>query len=364
MSKIYDAARGYPNGQVYILTPQERDKLRDQLAAWNQGGGRPQRDMAPCFNCSQEYEACIVFERGGPSGGGDEYGSSGGGGSGGGGSPPGGGPDSVGPVTGVPTDCIPDYANMDQPGLTPQMHYVLGFSQSARQCIADQTTIRNLALGALAAKFKQVAALLIVAAAPVAIDAALHPPGYSRNPDPYLQGREEGRNLCEWGLKVSPLLLARCVAGKKPVATPPRTPLSPLAVAMADLGWLKKINPTGNLNNCAQAAMATDETLAGRGTLPAPPASCAGTNTGEVAIVYGREFGPYGSTAEINNAIFHAGDGARGIVFAKGAGGGHYFNIVNFAGDVMLLDGQAGKPMTWAAYREMGFSDFSLLRTN
>jgi hypothetical protein len=55
---------------------------------------------------------------------------------------------------------------------------------------------------------------------------------------------------------------------------------------------------------------------------------------------------------------------ARGIVYAKGPTGAHYFNIVNHGGDVMLLDGQLGKVMSWATYREMGFNQFSLLRTN
>ena len=58
-------------------------------------------------------------------------------------------------------------------------------------------------------------------------------------------------------------------------------------------------------------------------------------------------------------------DGARGIVYAKTPGDhAHFFNIVNHGGDVLLLDGQAGQVMSWAAYREMGFNQFSLLRTN
>ncbi len=363
MSKVEEVARGYPNGRIFIVTPQEKSRLEDEILAWNQRGGQPIRAMAPCFNCSQEYEACIVFDRGGNrTPGGDEFASSGGGsqtppgndqfGSGGG-TVPGGTNDNA---------CLPDYANTDKPGLSPEMHYMLGFSQSARKCIADTATLQNLALGVAAARFKQVAAILLVVAAPGVLDAAIHPPGYSKNPDPYRQGREEGKNLCEWGLKVSPALVARC--GLKPKTPPPSKPLSALSVALADLGWLKKINPTRNTENCGLTVLAVDEALAGRGTLPAPPTSCAGTNTRQLEGHYNQTFGSPGAHADVNNTIFHAGDGARGIVFAKAAGGGHYFNIVNHGGDVMLLDGQLGQPMTWGAYREMGFYEFSLLRTN
>ena len=79
---------------------------------------------------------------------------------------------------------------------------------------------------------------------------------------------------------------------------------------------------------------------------------------------YKRPFDPPASAADVNNAIFHAGDGARGIVFAKAAGGGHFFNVVNAGGDVILLDGQSGKVMTWGAYQHDGYYEFSLLRTN
>jgi len=363
MTKILDKAREYPNARIFIVTPQEKSQLEDQIAAWNSGGGQPMQAMAPCFNCSNQYEACIVFDRGANrSPAGDEFGSNGAG-SGGDQYGSNGGTNGTGSTTGD-NDCIPDYANSDKPGLTPDMHYLLGFSQAARKCMTDTATIQNLGLGILAARFKQVAAVLLIAAAPGVIDAAIHPPGYSRNPDPYLQGREEGKNLCEWGLKVSPALIARC--GMKPAAAiPGGKALSALEVALADLGWLEKMNPSGNMYNCGLEVMAVDEALAGRGALPAPPTSCAGTTIAQLASKYNGQFSNYGSHADINNMIFRAGDGSRGIVFAqKPSGTGHYFNIVNHGGDVMLLDGQLGKVMSWASYREMGFSQFSLLRTN
>jgi hypothetical protein len=140
-------------------------------------------------------------------------------------------------------DCVPDYANTDKPGLTPQMHFALGLSQSLRQCVADQATLQNLTLGILAAKFKQVAAILLVVAAPGVIDGVIHPPGVASNPDPYLEGREEGRLLCAWGLKVSPALLF-CRSGGRKAPTPPARPLSPQQVALSNLaGWARSIRP-------------------------------------------------------------------------------------------------------------------------
>ncbi len=80
MSKVEAAARRYPNGRILILTPEEKSKLQREFAEWNSRGGRPLREMAPCFNCSPEYEACIVFEReSDPRPGTDEFASDGGG---------------------------------------------------------------------------------------------------------------------------------------------------------------------------------------------------------------------------------------------------------------------------------------------
>ena len=81
---------------------------------------------------------------------------------------------------------------------------------------------------------------------------------------------------------------------------------------------------------------------------------------GELEGVYGTEFGPFKPAAEINNTIFQAGEGARGIVSAEG----HYFNIVRHGGDVLLLDGQLGRQVSWGEYQRMGLHNFQLMRTN
>jgi hypothetical protein len=251
------------------------------------------------------------------------------------------------------------------PAASDDWRYVLGFEQEVRRCLKAHLTAENLATYALARKVKEIAVLLTIAAAPGAVDAALHPPGVSPNPDAYLKGKEEAGRLCEWVLKVSPLVVARCPAkGIVRTAPPPRVPpRQTLAQLPGDLSWLKRINPTGNPKNCGNDVLATDHALAGRGVFPSPPKSC-GTFPGELEGVYGTEFGPFKPAAEINNTIFHAGEGARGIVSAEGPGGGHYFNIVRHGGDVLLLDGQLGRQISWGEYQRMGLHNFQLMRTN
>lgn len=289
------------------------------------------------------------------------------------GHPPSSGPDNIygSDSTGLgkgqlpPTACTPDFYDRDVPAASDDWRYVLGFEQEVRRCLKAQVTAENLAVYGLARKVKEIAIGLAIAVAPGAIDAVLHPPGISPNPNPYLKGQEEAARLCEWAVKVSPLVVARCPAKGvvRTVPTPKVPPRLPLAQLLSDLSWLKEINPTGNRKNCGNDVLATDQALAGGGVLPAAPMSC-GTVPTQLESLLGTEFGPIKAAAEINNTIFHAGEGARGIVSAEGPGGGHYFNIVRFGGDVLLLDGQLGRQVSWAEYRRMGLQDFQLLRTN
>jgi hypothetical protein len=102
----------------------------------------------------------------------------------------------------------------DVPTADPKLRYTLGFERGFAGCLEKQFSLQNLAVAALAARFKEVAALLLVVAAPGVIDGVLHPPGISINPNPFARGKEEGERLCEWGMKVSPALVARCPAGR------------------------------------------------------------------------------------------------------------------------------------------------------
>jgi hypothetical protein len=62
MSKIYETAKKYPNSQILLVTPEERTKVEDEIKEWNEQGKTPRKGMDPCSTCSQEYEACIVFD--------------------------------------------------------------------------------------------------------------------------------------------------------------------------------------------------------------------------------------------------------------------------------------------------------------
>ncbi|MBX6321376.1 MAG: hypothetical protein IRY94_06075 [Rhodospirillaceae bacterium] len=129
------------------------------------------------------------------------------------------------------------------------------------------------------------------------------------------------------------MLALRCPAKFPGTGKPPSWPPTPLAAAMAGLGWLKKINPVRDQRNCGQVALAVDAALAGRGMLPAPPGACAGTTPVQLESLLGRKFGPLGPHANVHNAMLQAGDGARRIVLARTkTGHGLFFNIVNHQG--------------------------------
>ena len=123
-------------------------------------------------------------------------------------------------------------------------------------------------------------------------------------------------------------------------------------------GWLPRINPSGNMTNCVNCALAVDDALAGLGVRAADPTS------GPVPInQISSQWLQYGTAAEIEQAIAGAGPGARGIVFGGYRGGtppppGHVFNVVNFEGQVYFLDGQSG-----GAAQTGGFDFFYFVRT-
>jgi hypothetical protein len=392
--RVLPAVRNYPNGAFVILTPQERSRLADEFGAWNESGGQPMRLMAPCFGCSQEYELCIVYDGNNvgppapPTNWAEVFASSGGPppGTSGGGSPPGSGGDEFGsnggssPDTGdgdeappwdvLPVDpqvgqCPVGQVYKDIPDASPELRYSAGFSHSFyKRCFFDLLTVQNLTIAALAKKYQAVQAGLYALAAPGVIDAVIHPPGVSANPNPYLRGREEGARLCEWALKVAPAALARCRPKGRP-ETGPKNPLPPYAAALVNLNWLRGLNPTRSNLNCGQIVVAVDAILSGRWAGPAPPGSCAGTTVGELQSILGGKFGPYRTAVDIESSILSAPEGARGVVLAETPKGHvHYFNVVRFLNQTVLLDGQAGKVMSWNAYKAMGFTKFSLMPTN
>lgn len=62
MYKIVEAAKGYPNSEILILTGEEEREIQKEINAWNRQGKQPRIGMTPCFNCSPRYSACIVYK--------------------------------------------------------------------------------------------------------------------------------------------------------------------------------------------------------------------------------------------------------------------------------------------------------------
>ena len=247
---------------------------------------------------------------------------------------------------------------MDRPGLTPQMHYALGFSQAARKCVADTVTIENLALATAAAKVKEIAAILMVVAAPQVIDGVLHPPGDSPDIDPYLRGREEGKRLCEWGLKVSPVMVARC-----PAKSPAKSLTCTAAQAQNGYGiaehQVQANEPTRT--DCFPCSLSW---VLGEHYTPPPRGGRTWDLFADIVPLLKQRFGnlvPQGpelpcwrqlaqskglpgsmSLRGIEQEMLAAGDGAKGVMLWKGAGeeAGHVIAVKNVGGEVQFWDQQ------------------------
>lgn len=132
-------------------------------------------------------------------------------------------------------------------------------------------------------------------------------------------------------------------------------------------GAIRKVNkdlPLGNTKgtrdlNCANCAIATDATLAGK-----PACALPGnvTPASEVSRHFGATWSKQmTSAAEVEASMQAAGPGKRAVVFgqANNTPIGHYFNVVNQDGVVRFLDGQSGTTAKLTPY-----SKFWLLPTN
>jgi hypothetical protein len=127
---------------------------------------------------------------------------------------------------------------------------------------------------------------------------------------------------------------------------------------------LAHVNPghpgPGRLSNCANCALATDATLAGR---PACALPGGATSIRVLETHFGRPFEYVSSAQRMVAKLERAGPGARGIVFASRGTRrpGHLFNVANLDGTVTFLDGQHGGT---AAVDGQGYVAFYLLRTD
>jgi filamentous hemagglutinin len=115
---------------------------------------------------------------------------------------------------------------------------------------------------------------------------------------------------------------------------------------------IRDVNPgfptQGRVSNCANCAVATDATLAGRPAVALPGGP---TRVSVLEKYFGGLFQPMRSPADIERGLQAAGPGARGIVFGQRAGGiGHFFNGVNQGGVVRFLDGQLGDEASFRGF--------------
>jgi len=192
------------------------------------------------------------------------------------------------------------------------------------------------------------------------------------NVRPIEAGRRDGSRLCMFGIIPGG---ARAAAGRpRPTpgaGAPPATggaaagaALGGTRALLADLSWLRGLNPTRCRFNCSNSAIMVDQILAGKPVLPAMPSPGMMPATAE--LFYGRNFGPRMLPDFVQATMRNRGDLARAILRADSGPGtpGHQLNVVMDGATLRLLDGQAGRAVTFGDLARWGFTEFQLLHTN
>jgi hypothetical protein len=62
MEKIYEVARTKLNPHILLLTPRELTEVQEEIKQLNESSDTVTKHLHPCMTCSQDYEACIVFD--------------------------------------------------------------------------------------------------------------------------------------------------------------------------------------------------------------------------------------------------------------------------------------------------------------
>lgn len=154
-------------------------------------------------------------------------------------------------------------------------------------------------------------------------------------------------------------LTARVVSERDLVRAPTR-----LEAEADALRWLasRDVNPMCGTMNCGGTTRALDLNLAG---YSASSALFDGMSFNELLAKYPGAIArptPNG-IADIVRDFEAAGPGSRGLVFAQRAGQpGHFFNVVNWQGQVIFLDGQSGHIADLSA--RQGYVAFNYARTD
>jgi hypothetical protein len=281
------------------------------------------------------------------------------------------------------------------PGTVPQLAWTAGFTKGTSECLKQGATnpvsLCLMSAAILSARFKSAAGMagVVLSGRVLALQAVMNDAqrDLSSSADPYQTGMFYGQRFCTWltagAALVAPApttqpvdpVLESCPRNVKPGESdyPVLEEGVPADPSTANV-WLKKINPLGCNANCPFTPANVDNALAGKGVMPAPPLKGM-SSTGEMMPteyakemlqdLYGRTFGQYQPAQQVAGIIQRGGWGARGILHASRPNGpGHFLNIVNYKGTVMLLDGQLGRIVNWSELASNGFNEFSLMRTN
>jgi RHS repeat-associated protein len=123
------------------------------------------------------------------------------------------------------------------------------------------------------------------------------------------------------------------------------------------------VNPTGGTTNCVNCAIATDARLAGN------PSSAMSGGPSSLSVLESRfrgAFQPVSGPTDIENILYGAGNGARGIVYGASPYGnvGHVWNVIHQSGVIRYLDGQTGIAGEGTHGNFNLLKNFSLLITN
>jgi RHS repeat-associated protein len=184
--------------------------------------------------------------------------------------------------------------------------------------------------------------------------------------DPVLYGDPYGLDPCD--KTTDKIGLVACKAGQKVKPVAPALNAAAFAITMLPLaegygavtvlglagarqanlsagvlgGSIRHVNAVGGTLNCANCAIATAATLAGR---PASALNGGLTSKTILQAQYGSTFRFVGTNiAAVEAEMQAAGSGAQAIVYGWRTGEpyAHFFNVINQKGTVRFVDGQAG----------------------
>ncbi len=263
------------------------------------------------------------------------------------------------PVCKVEPDWVRTYKAQ---GADPPLRYKTGFYQGVAQCLQDQCTLQNLAVAVWVAAFTEARAVLAVSAIPSLMDVAVHPPGFSPDPDPFTRGRDEGSKLCNWLMKLSAVSNVNRIplagSGGK-IAIPKGFDFYKAVNTIPE--WLPKINPSGCDRNCGVTTANSVRVLFGRPLDPAPRVS-RGMTDAQMQQELGSKFGgmPYPAAA-MDQFLLKMPEGTVAVISAENPayGGvtpatgpltnpndspGHFFFGTKAKGDFQYWSGQSGGP--------------------